>query len=98
MMLLPHIQQAFNLDQLALDPSKNPLAGKLNFNVKPNEPKKIPTPQNMNTTGISIAHGNYLNTSQKPDGSNQPTWKTLAGNSAFLEGNAFLAGNSAFYE
>ena len=67
MMLLPHIEQAFNLEKQAQeDAKKNPLAGKLNLNVKPVEQKK-PTPQNMNTTGISIAKGNYLNTSQKVD-------------------------------
>ena len=83
MMLLPHIEQAFNLEKQAQeDAKKNPLAGKLNLNIKPVEQKK-PTPQNVNTTGISIANGNYLNTSQKVDSLSQPTWKALAGNSSF---------------
>ena len=88
-MLLPHIKQAFNLEQLALQQSQaNPLAGKLSFNVKPVEQKK-PTPQNINTTGISITHGNYLNTSQKTDGLTQPTWKALAGNNSSFYSQCF---------
>lgn len=64
-MHLPHLKQAFNLESISLpEAPKNPLQSKLTFKAKPVEEKK-PAPSNMNTTGISIMNGNYLNISKR---------------------------------
>ena len=101
MKLLPHLNQAF--ESMNDNPKKKDesgqgksqggggatsLAQKMNFTNK--GPIMPPPPNNSNQTGISIAKGSYLNTSN----TSQPTWKAIAnGDQKHFYSNVFGGDN-----